>query len=131
MSFYVSFECAAAYINKKEGNFVLDFLEILVCTLAVFGGYTVLDMIKTRIRYPRAVRSRLRGAIVADCDEEICAVLRYARYLQREQKISSERLIILLKNDIIEDRTRLAELGDVFYLDKTIKEDLKGRHDDT
>ena len=108
-----------------------DFFEIVVCTLAVFGGYTVLDMIKMRILYPRGVSSRLRGAVIADCDEEVCAVLRYARHLQREQKISSERLIILLKNDIIEDRTRLAQLGDVFCVGNINTEDFKGQHDDT
>lgn len=122
---------AFAYIIKKEVNLVLDFLEIVVCTLAVFGGYTILDMIKTRIRYPKDVRSRLRGAIIAGADEEICAVLRYARYLQREQKISSERLIILLKDDIIEDEERLAKLDDVFHLGTANTEDFKEQHDDT
>ncbi len=120
-----------AYIIKKEAKCVRDFLEILICTLAVFGGYTILDMVKTRILYPRCVRSRLRGAIVVDSDEEFCAIFRYARYLQREQKISSEQLIILLKDDIIKDETRLSKLGDVFCLGKTNIEDFKGQHDDT
>ena len=110
---------------------MLDFFEILVCTLAVFGGYTVLNMIKIRLSYPRAVRSRLRGAIIAKSDEEICKVVKYARYLQREQKISSERLIILLEDDIIEDRICLANLGDAYHLDTANTNDFEEACDDT
>lgn len=91
-----------------------DFLEILVCVLAVFGGYTLLDMLRERLLYPRRVRARLRGAVILDDDDSICAVVQYASHLRREQKISSERLIILVKDDIIEDSEYLAQLGEIF-----------------
>lgn len=93
---------------------MLDFLEIVVCTLAVFGGYTILDMIKERLLYPKRVRSRLRGAVFFERGDDVCALADYARYLCREQKISSGRLIILCKDGIIEEGEELARIGDVF-----------------
>lgn len=91
-----------------------DLLEILVCVLAVFGAYTVLSMIKTRLMYSRRVRTQLRAAIFINDCEDICSVVRYASYLRREQKISSERLIILTKDDIIENGEYLDDIGQVF-----------------
>ena len=78
-----------------------DILEIIVAMLAVFGGYTVLDMLRVRLLYPKRVRLMLRAAFVYDTYENAARVHEYAAYLKREQKISAEPLIILANNDII------------------------------
>ncbi len=108
-----------------------DFLEILVCVLAVFGAYTVLSMIKISLRYPKRVRSHIRAAVfIGECDN-VCAVLQYASYLRREQKISSERLIILTKDGIIEDSEYLAGIGEVLAVVEANIINGKERNDDT
>ena len=110
---------------------MVDLLEILVCVLAVFGAYTVLRMIKTNLLYPRKVRLRLRGAVVIDEEENVCALARYAAYLRSEQKISSERLIILLKDDIMKDSEYLGDIGESFAVYKINTYSNKERNDDT
>lgn len=89
-------------------------LEIIVAMLAVFGGYTVLDMIRVRLLYPKKVRMRVRAAVVLFDKTELAGAADYARYLRREQKISSERLIILANDDIIKNSEDLSRCGEVF-----------------
>ena len=108
-----------------------DFLEILVCVLAVFGAYTLLDMLKKSLLYPKKVRARLRGAVIVDGDEDICGVVQYALCLQREQKISSERLIILSKDGIIENGEYLAQIGELLCVREANINNCKERDDDT
>lgn len=93
-----------------------DILEILVAMLAAFGGYTVLDMIRVHLMYPKRVRLKLRAAIVSDTYANAVRAYEYANYLKREQKISAEPLIILTENDIIrsnEEISRLCEVGTI------------------
>ncbi len=108
-----------------------DFLEILVCVLAVFGAYTALSMIKTSLRYPKRVREHLRAAVfISECDN-VCAVSQYAAHLRREQKISSERLIILSKDGIIENGEYLAQIGELLCVREANINNCKERDDDT
>ncbi len=80
---------------------MLEVLEIFAAVMAVFGIYSILDMIRVRLLYPKRVRMLLRGAVFVSTPEEMRAVSEYAAHLRREQKISGERLIILVKDDII------------------------------
>ncbi len=90
-----------------------DILEILVAMLAVFGGYTVLDMIRVRLLYPKRVRVMLRAAFVYDTYENAARVCEYADYLKREQKICPKPLIILASDDIIKDNEEISRLCEV------------------
>ncbi len=108
-----------------------DFLEILVCVLAVFGAYTLLDMLRARLLYPRRARTRLRAAVILDDGDDICDALQYASYLRREQKISSERLIILSKDGIIENGEYLAQIGELLCVREANINNCKERDDDT
>ena len=90
-----------------------DILEILVAMLAVFGGYTVLDMIRVRLLYPKSVRMMLRAAAYWDTYENVARACEYADYLKREQKISPEPLIILTDNDIIKSNEEISRLCEV------------------
>lgn len=80
---------------------MLEVLEIFAAVMAVFGIYSVLDMIRLRLLYPKRVRMLLRAAVFVSTPEEMRAVSEYAAYLRREQKISGERLIILINDDIM------------------------------
>lgn len=90
-----------------------DILEILVAMLAVFGGYTVLDMIRVRLLYPKRVRVMLRVALVYDTYENAAQVCEYADYLKREQKICPEPLIILASDDIIKGNEEISRLAGI------------------
>ncbi len=92
---------------------MIDILEIIVAMLAVFGGYTVLDMIRVRLLYPKRVRMLLRAAFVYDTYENAARACEYADYLKREQKICPEPLIILADNGIIESNEEILRLREV------------------
>lgn len=105
-------------VNKraKRGEF-MDVIEIFLSIIAVFGGYCILDMIRLRLLHPLKDRKKLSAAVFFDDAESLARVCDYARYLRRENKISGERLIILINDDIIkckEDLSELCHFGRVF-----------------
>lgn len=96
---------------------IMGLLEIFLSVIAVFGGYCILDMIKFGLMYPRRVRKNIRGAVILDSYTAPTEAVMYIKYLRKEGKISDERLIILVKDDIIKSNVELAELyryGEVF-----------------
>ncbi len=95
----------------------MEFIEIFLSILTVFGGYCILDMIKFALLYPRSVRKRIRAAVILEDLAGLPGIYEYAKYLRRENKISGERLIILVNDDIIksaEDFSDIHSFGDVF-----------------
>lgn len=95
-----------------------EVLEIFAAVMAVFGIYTMLDMLRERLLYPQKVRRLLRGAVIIGNDTPIAEIAAYAGYLRRECKISSERLIILTKDDIIIGNSQMSRFGDIFVYNK-------------
>jgi len=87
-------------------------MEIIIAVLAVFGGYTILTMIKSSLLYPKRVRRKIMAAVFYD-GEYPSEAAAYARYLRLCGKISSERLIILVKDDIIESGGEAGLPGEV------------------
>lgn len=95
----------------------MEFIKILLSILAVFGGYCILDMVKFVLLYKSRVRKKLRGAVVLEDTDELPQIYEYAKYLRTQDKISKERLIILVNDDIIkyvEDFSEICSFGDVF-----------------
>lgn len=90
-------------------------LEIMLSVLAVFGGYTLVSMLKAALLYPKKIRKKVRCALIADGTDATAAAA-YCRYLRLSGKISSERLIILVKDDIIECNENLSDLGEVWHI---------------
>ncbi len=96
---------------------IIEIFEIFLSIVAVFGGYCILDMVKLRLLYPKGVRRNVRGAVIFRDIDDLNDTVRYIRYLQKENKISSERLIILVNDDIINGNENFSELyrwGEVF-----------------
>ncbi len=75
-----------------------DLMEIFAAVLAVYGTYRIIGDIREWVVFPIRIRRMVRAALTFSCDE----AEEYARYLQNEKKISSEPLIILSENDIME-----------------------------
>lgn len=108
-----AFTNEATVINME----IMELLEIFLSVIAVFGGYCILDMIKFRLMYPRSVRKNIRGAVILDSYAAPTEAALYIKYLRKEGKISDERLIILVKDDIIKSNLELSGLykyGEVF-----------------
>ena len=78
-----------------------EIIEIFAAVMAVFGIYTVLDMLRVRILYPRKTREHIHGAVILSENVNLSEAASYAKYLRLERKISPERLIILTNDDII------------------------------
>lgn len=93
---------------------MLEILEIFAAVMAVFGIYTVLDMLRLRLLYPPSVRRLLRVAIFVDNELPSADAVAYTKYLRLEKKISNERLIILTNNDIIKNNSETARFGEVY-----------------
>ena len=94
-----------------------EFIEIFLSILTVFGGYCILDMVKFGLLYKKRIRRRLRAAVILEDCEELPQILEYAKYLRGQNKISEERLIILVNDDIIkctDDLSDIYRFGDVF-----------------
>ena len=92
----------------------MDILEIIVSVFCAFGIYAALDTVKEWIMYPPGKRKNIRAAVIFDSqlsDGEID----YAKYLYKQQKISSGRLIILTENGIIENKDELSQYCDIVY----------------
>ena len=100
---------------------MLEIFEIFAAVMSVFGIYTLLDMLRFRLLYPRKVRRLIRAAVVVDDDTRISEAAEYAKYLRREGKISSERLIILTNGDIIINGSEISRFGEILDY-KKIKE---------
>ena len=82
----------------------MEIIEIIIAVLAVFGVYTLLDMLKFRLLYPSGLRERLRAAVYIDNgSDDLSEVAAYAKHLGREHKISRGRLIILSESGIIKE----------------------------
>lgn len=93
----------------------MDILEIIASVLAVFGAYTLLDMLRLALLYPRRDRMKLHAAFfLGDGDASKAAA--YARRLRLDKKISSGRLIILVKDDIIIGKDDISPFGDVYTI---------------
>ncbi len=93
----------------------MEILEIVLAMLAVFGGYTLLSMLKAALLYPKRVRKCLRCAVFTG-EGELREAAAYCRYLRLCGKISSERLIILSKDDIMVEDAVIGDLGDVYHI---------------
>lgn len=94
-----------------------EFIEILMSILAVFGGYCILDIVKFGLLYKKKIRRKLRASVILDDPEELSGIFEYAKYLRGQNKISGERLIILVNDDIIrcmDDFSDIYRYGDVF-----------------
>ncbi len=92
----------------------MDILEIIVSVFCAFGIYAALGTLKEWILYPLGKRKNIRAAIIYDSslpDSEID----YAKYLYRQQKISSGRLIILTENGIIDNEEEISQFCDIIY----------------
>ncbi|MBQ8510702.1 MAG: hypothetical protein IJ493_12425 [Clostridia bacterium] len=83
----------------------MEILEIMLAVLAVYGLWSILTPLKERLLYPKKLRQRLRCAVEAENldDETLALCAQYARYLRLQTKISPEQLIILRKDDIMEE----------------------------
>ncbi len=95
----------------------MEFIEIFLSILAVFGGYCILDMVKFLLLYPKRIRKNLRGAVVLENPKELPQFFDYLKYLRTQDKISRERLIILVNDDIIkstDDFSEICRFGDLF-----------------
>ena len=106
-----------------------EIIEIFAAVMAVFGIYTVLDMLRVRILYPRKVRATLRAAVVLGENANLCEAASYAKYLRLERKISPERLIILINDDIIINDAEISCFGDVIYCSKIKEADDDREHE--
>ncbi|MBQ8248283.1 MAG: hypothetical protein IJY93_00155 [Clostridia bacterium] len=95
-----------------------EVFEIFAAVMAVFGIYTVLDMLRERLLYPYKIRRLTRVAIIADENVPLAEIAAYVGYLSRERKISPERLIILTNSDIIIGNSEISRFGDVFVYNK-------------
>lgn len=102
-------------------------MSIIVAILAVFGAYSILDMLRTNLLYPRRVRRSLRAAMVLPNEADAIHTAQYAAYLRREQKISRGRLIILANDDIINVSDELSRLGEVYYFKRKEEVEYAGR----
>ncbi len=106
-----------------------EIIEIFAAVMAVFGIYTVLDMLRVRILYPRKTRESVRAAVIADENTNFADAVSYLGYLHRERKISPERLIILTNDDIIINDAEISCFGDVIYCNKIKEADDDGEHE--
>lgn len=94
----------------------MDIISILVAILAVFGAYTILDMLRVHLLYPKRIRHSLRATMMLPTEVDTSHAAQYAAYLRREQKISRERLIILVNDDIINVSEEISRLGEIYYI---------------
>ncbi len=95
----------------------MEFIEIFLSILAVFGGYCILDMIKFGLLYKKRIRKNLRAAVILEDTKDLQQIYDYAKYLRTQDKISRERLIILVNDDIIkstDDFSEICRFGNVF-----------------
>ena len=106
-----------------------EIIEIFAAVMAVFGIYTVLDMLRVRILYPRNTREALRAVVVLDENTNLSEAASYAKYLRLERKISPERLIILANDDIIINDAEISCFGEVIYCSKNKEADYDGEHE--
>lgn len=111
------------YIVEKSSDPV-EILEITVAVLAAFGVYSILEMLRFGLLFPRRIRENVRAAVVFD-ENTYRETVEYVNYLRREQKISPERLIIIKNNGIIEGDDPTALCLSVY------KEECKDNADDT
>ena len=95
-----------------------EVFEIFAAVMAVFGIYTVLDMLRERLLYPRKIRRLIRAAVVIDEETPLAQIMSYVEYLRLEGKISPERLIILTNSDIIIGNSETSRFGDVLVYNK-------------
>ena len=79
----------------------MEMLEITVAMLAAFGLYSIFDLIRVSILFPKRIRKNVRVAVAFD-ENSFRETAAYVNYLRREQKISPERLIIIENDGIIE-----------------------------
>ena len=93
----------------------MEILEIVLAMLAVFGGYTLASILKSALLDPKKVRKCLRCAVFIG-EGELRDAAAYCRYLRLCGKISSERLIILTKDDIMVEDAAIGDLGDVYRI---------------
>jgi len=105
----------------------MEILEIIAAFFAAFGIYSLLDLLRIRLLYPKHIRQKLLGAVIFD-EKNIRDVAAYARYLRLEQKISSERLIILTKGDIINGNCDAQAMGDIYTIIKCKEKSEDGEH---
>ncbi len=106
-----------------------EIIEIFTAVMAVFGIYTMLDMLRVRILYPRKIRTALRAAILLNEETNLPEAASYAKYLRLERKISPERLIILANDDIIINDTEISCFGEIIYCNKIKDADYDGEHE--
>ncbi len=92
----------------------MDILEIIVSVFCAFGIYAALDTLKEWLLYPLGKRKNIRAAVIFDGSLS-GGEIDYVKYLYRQQKISSGRLIILTENDIIDNEDELLRFCDVVY----------------
>ena len=92
---------------------ITEIVEITVAVFCAFGIFSLFDMLKNLLLFPPKLRKKVRACVYFDTENVEC-VAAYADYLYREQKISSGRLIILAKNDIM-NTEELSTYGDVVY----------------
>ena len=81
--------------------------------LAVWGGYSLIARLRDALLYPKRVRQAVRAAVVYTDADALAEAARWAAALKKDGKISSERLIILMKDDIIEAEEAARPFGDV------------------
>ena len=118
-----SVSCTNNIINEEKSSDLVEMLEITVAVLAAFGVYSILEMVRFSLLFPRRIRKNVRAAVVFD-ENSYRETVAYVNYLRREQKISPERLIIIKNNGIIESDGSTV-------LDMSVhKEDCKDSSDD-
>jgi len=99
-----------------------EILEIFAAMLAVWGGYSLIGTLRDALIYPKHVRQMVRGAVMLSDTDALAEAAAWAAALKKDGKISSERLIILMKDDIIEAEEAARPFGDVcriLYLKET------------
>ena len=80
-----------------------DILEIFAAVLAVYGAYSLICMLRDAVLYPKRVRQLVHGAVDFEGEAQMRAAADWAAALKKDGKISPERLIILMKDDIIDE----------------------------
>ena len=81
--------------------------------LAVWGGYSLIGALRNALLYPRRVRRMVRAAVIFTDVGDLADAAGWAAALKKDGKISSERLIILMKDDIIDAEEAARPFGDV------------------
>ena len=108
----------------------MEIVEIAVCVFAVYGAACILSQIRQILLYPMKIRRLVRACVETTDVSEMALVLQYARFLQTERKISSNRLIILMKDDImIKEKPADLHCGPFEYLICKEFHDTENRND--